>query len=238
MSKYDPLTDYLRAYPSSEWRCGFDDIESVLGFSLPPAARSHRSWWSNNPNNNVMTKAWLSAGFLAEQVDMEGERLSFRRAMERASKVEENPHRRGVGDVAKAAILAGKTNEETLLDVKARHPNAQTNGNCINWYRNDLRREGYDVPTNGELKKKQAASSRVQADAGPEPDDLALVQSVLEALRGEPEQAQRLRNAIYAALPKPSPKTAFDVFGSDLPDEAFEGVFPVSRQSKWREVDL
>jgi hypothetical protein len=35
----------------------FREIEQVLGFPLPPAARRHRPWWSNNGNNNVMTKA-------------------------------------------------------------------------------------------------------------------------------------------------------------------------------------
>jgi hypothetical protein len=33
-------------------------------------------------------------------------------------------------------------------------------------------------------------------------------------------------------------KTAFDVFGSELPDEAFVGVFDQPRQSDWRKVDL
>ena len=33
----------------------------------------------NNPNNSVMTKAWVEAGFRSEQVDMEGRKLVFRR---------------------------------------------------------------------------------------------------------------------------------------------------------------
>jgi hypothetical protein len=33
-------------------------------------------------------------------------------------------------------------------------------------------------------------------------------------------------------------KTAFDVFGSDLPDHAFAGVFDQPQQEGWREVDL
>ena len=57
----------------------FRDIEQVLGFPLPPAARRHRPWWSNNGTNNVMTRAWLDAGFKTEQVDMMGEVLVFRK---------------------------------------------------------------------------------------------------------------------------------------------------------------
>jgi len=33
-------------------------------------------------------------------------------------------------------------------------------------------------------------------------------------------------------------RTAFDVFGSDLPDEVFAGVFEQSRQKLWRKIDL
>jgi hypothetical protein len=36
----------------------------------------------------------------------------------------------------------------------------------------------------------------------------------------------------------PEVKTAFDVFGSELPDEAFAGVFDRSQYGSWREVDL
>jgi hypothetical protein len=32
--------------------------------------------------------------------------------------------------------------------------------------------------------------------------------------------------------------TAFDIFGSDLADEVFAGVFDRSRRRDWREVDL
>jgi hypothetical protein len=37
---------------------------------------------------------------------------------------------------------------------------------------------------------------------------------------------------------KAEAQTALDVFGSDLPDAAFEGVFDPPRQRNWREVDL
>jgi hypothetical protein len=39
-----------------------------------------RTWWSNNPSNNVMTKAWLAAGFVTERVDMGSRRLVFRKS--------------------------------------------------------------------------------------------------------------------------------------------------------------
>jgi hypothetical protein len=57
----------------------FADVERVTGEKLPPSAAKHRPWWSNNPNNNVLTRVWLDAGFESEQVDMAGRKLIFRR---------------------------------------------------------------------------------------------------------------------------------------------------------------
>jgi hypothetical protein len=36
----------------------------------------------------------------------------------------------------------------------------------------------------------------------------------------------------------PELRTAFDIFGSELPDDAFAGVFDQPRQRSWREIDL
>jgi hypothetical protein len=43
---------------------------------------------------------------------------------------------------------------------------------------------------------------------------------------------------LESTLVSPTAKTAFDIFGSDLPDPAFAGVFDQPRQKGWREVDL
>lgn len=79
MSKYQPIEQHLLSCRSTEVPMSFAEIERVIGGRLPAAARNHRAWWSNNPSNNVMTKAWLAAGYGTERVDMSGERLVFRR---------------------------------------------------------------------------------------------------------------------------------------------------------------
>jgi hypothetical protein len=79
MGKYQPLTEFLSKQPANEVRMSFEQIERVVGAKLPPSAMEHRAWWSNNPSNSVMTKAWLDAGFRSEQVDMESRKLVFRR---------------------------------------------------------------------------------------------------------------------------------------------------------------
>ncbi len=80
--KYQPLTAHLRAQRGSRVRMSFAEIERVIGAKLPQSAGSHRAWWSNNASNNVMTKAWLEAGFESEQVDLSGRKLVFRRVSE------------------------------------------------------------------------------------------------------------------------------------------------------------
>jgi hypothetical protein len=79
MGKYEPLTKFLQKQTGSEVRMSFAQIERVVGFKLPPVAQHHRAWWSNSASNNVMTKAWLNAGFRSEQVDMAAGRVVFRR---------------------------------------------------------------------------------------------------------------------------------------------------------------
>lgn len=79
MSKYDTLQDYLYGTGDDHVAMGFSEIEAVLGFNLPPSSRRQRAWWSNNPTNNVMTRAWLDAGYETAHVDMAAEKLIFRK---------------------------------------------------------------------------------------------------------------------------------------------------------------
>ena len=77
MSKYAPLADYLRSAGQDFVPMSFDDIERIIGATLPNSAMNYRAWWSNNPTNSVMTRAWLEAGYKTEKVDMAGKTLVF-----------------------------------------------------------------------------------------------------------------------------------------------------------------
>jgi hypothetical protein len=78
MSKYAPLGDFLRKQKGTLIAMTFAEIERIVGTKLPKSRR-YPAWWSNNPFNNVMTQIWLDAGFETEQVDVEAEKLVFRR---------------------------------------------------------------------------------------------------------------------------------------------------------------
>ena len=81
-TKYQPLVRALDKRKSLRIHMTFAEIENTLGFDLPPVARKFRSWWSNNPNNSVMTRAWIEAGYKSSEVDVANERLTFVRELQ------------------------------------------------------------------------------------------------------------------------------------------------------------
>lgn len=89
MSKYSALGEFLKAQRRDTVPLTFAEIERITGVQLPASAHKYRPWWSNNPDNSVMTKIWLDAGFESEQVDMGARKLVFRRA--HADKRESGP---------------------------------------------------------------------------------------------------------------------------------------------------
>ena len=78
--KYELLEAHLLECRESAVPMTFDEVEEIIGTGLPPSAFKHRSWWSNNPSNSVITHAWLSAGYKSAEVDMTGRKLVFRKS--------------------------------------------------------------------------------------------------------------------------------------------------------------
>lgn len=74
-TKYHKLTSYLEALDSPLWYTNFDDIESVLGFSLPASARKHQAWWSNQGKGHSL--AWEDAGYRTSKLDLGSQQLLF-----------------------------------------------------------------------------------------------------------------------------------------------------------------
>jgi hypothetical protein len=87
-------------------------------------------------------------------------------------------------------------------------------------------------------RRRAAARGLVRVEVQAPKKDAGLIRALAGTLRGRSEKAEALRSALAKALMHPEVKTAFDVFGSELPDQAFAGVFDRSRQGSWREVDL
>lgn len=79
MGKYEPLGKFLRAQKLGRINMSFAEIERIINSKLPPS-KKYPAWWSNNPDNNVMTREWLEAGYETESVDPTSEKLVFRRS--------------------------------------------------------------------------------------------------------------------------------------------------------------
>lgn len=78
--KYAPLFHHLERIKSAEWSTTFAEIERILGFSLPDSARLYRPWWANaEKSGHSQAMAWSVAGWKTADVDLEGERLVFKR---------------------------------------------------------------------------------------------------------------------------------------------------------------
>lgn len=76
MSKYSPLTGHLEGLDRDTWKARFEDIEAILGFTLPQSARQYREWWGNDAQNG---RAWRAAGWRTGDVDVAKGTITFSR---------------------------------------------------------------------------------------------------------------------------------------------------------------
>jgi len=68
--------------------------------------------------------------------------------------------------------------------------------------------------------------------------DSGLIRRLAEVLREGGSRAAQLRAEVARALDAPGSGSVLDLFGSDLPDSVFHGVFDAPRDGTWREIDL
>ena len=87
-------------------------------------------------------------------------------------------------------------------------------------------------------RRRAVARGLVRVEVQTPRSDAGLVRALAETLRGEPKKAKAVRSVLEKELIEPDVKTAFDVFGSDLADDAFTGVLDQPRRQRWRKVNL
>ena len=78
-SKYQQLFEYLRRSNQRQLTLTFAEIEVLMGETLPDSARVKRAWWSNRSKGALQASAWMEAGYLVEKLDLDGERVTFRK---------------------------------------------------------------------------------------------------------------------------------------------------------------
>lgn len=77
MSKYGPLLKFLGTLEKTEWPATFGEVETILGFSLPPSAYHYPAWWANDAKGHSHAAAWLDAGWRTRDIDIPGRRLTL-----------------------------------------------------------------------------------------------------------------------------------------------------------------
>lgn len=76
--RYEPLTRRLESQRADEVRLTFGEIEEIVGRPLPGSARRHPAWWANTSSHSH-ADAWLRIGWKTRDLDLRGERITFRR---------------------------------------------------------------------------------------------------------------------------------------------------------------
>lgn len=78
-SKYYSLYNHLRQGKKEEVTLTFAQIEKLIGTALPESARQARAFWSNRSKGAPQASAWIEAGYEAAEVDLDSERVTFRK---------------------------------------------------------------------------------------------------------------------------------------------------------------
>jgi RecB family endonuclease NucS len=76
MSRYTQLTPFLLSKQEAQVTLSFDELDKIVPNGLPPSARKHPAWWTNNEASQSHSKAWLDAGRRAS-VDFKNKRTIF-----------------------------------------------------------------------------------------------------------------------------------------------------------------
>jgi hypothetical protein len=86
-------------------------------------------------------------------------------------------------------------------------------------------------------RRRAAARGFVCVEVQATARDAGLIKAVAAALRTG-SKAQGVRTRLANALSPGDARTAFDIFGSELPDDVFAGVFEQPREKRWRDIKL
>ena len=91
ISKYEPLARYLINTKENRIRLTFDQVEEIVGELLPPSARLHQAWWSNNDVHTCARNGWLAAGWKTSKVNMAKQELIFIRSLDSSRPYSQQP---------------------------------------------------------------------------------------------------------------------------------------------------
>ncbi|GAM98196.1 hypothetical protein U91I_01828 [alpha proteobacterium U9-1i] len=78
LRKYQPLLSHLQRRNGRPEMLSFEEIEEIIGKTLPQSAVKHRSFWAND-NQEAHSRAWTRAGYRVAYVDRDEKVVRFER---------------------------------------------------------------------------------------------------------------------------------------------------------------
>ena len=80
MRKYAALHSHLNRRKGRAEMLSFEEIEGIIGKSLPVSAVRHRSFWANDfQDHHSHARSWMQAGYRVAYVDREQKVVRFER---------------------------------------------------------------------------------------------------------------------------------------------------------------
>ena len=76
MRKYDPLMLFLDKSGQKEITLSYDEMEEIIGESLPRTAYNNKKWWNNNDKSHTQSFAWSDIGYRTCKICL-GESVTF-----------------------------------------------------------------------------------------------------------------------------------------------------------------
>ena len=105
-SKYQSLLDYLRQNRHlDEVTLNFAEIEALLNDELPASALRQQAWWSNRKKGALQATAWMEAGYRVETVDLDSQRVTFRKLIQKIQVQQAGDRVQWNGELIKALRL-------------------------------------------------------------------------------------------------------------------------------------
>ncbi|MFA5629023.1 MAG: hypothetical protein WC958_02005 [Dehalococcoidales bacterium] len=80
MGKYNTLSEYLVKQNLTSLSFDFQQIEQIIGSTLPSSAYIHRAWWANTLSH-PQAKSWLNVGWKVRNVDFKTRMVNFLRPL-------------------------------------------------------------------------------------------------------------------------------------------------------------
>ncbi len=78
MNKFINLKNFLMTSEKLEVVMTFDELESIIGYSLPESAKRHRAYFANTDTHSI-SKAWMEAGYYVTDLDVYGQKIVFKK---------------------------------------------------------------------------------------------------------------------------------------------------------------